>query len=453
MSIRFRKSIKIIPGVRLNVGKRGVSISAGPRGTSVSMGARGVYGNVGLTGTGMSFRSRLDGQGANANNRRTEIEQSRQAKMQAKIDAEQHRQEALSKVSLKLQENGAIVITDAFGEEVRGRNLAILWEQNASIILTWLGEQAEKINGDSSLLEKIHEDSPYPDSLPIYEVIDFDIPPPSAPQKPKMPVRPEQRKMPKLSIFLRMFKAKRQKHIDGQLELDNQHNRAVKDWELQVSAINEKYEEEILSYSKQRNMWEERKREHDIEEERIKANFNDLLMLDLNIMESVLDRAMSLMDWPRETLVSYEIKDGGETVWLDVDFPEIEDLPQQIAAISSTGKKLNIKKKPVTQLRGEYATHIHGIIFRLTCVVFATLPKAKRVCISGYSQRLDPSTGRTKDDYLMAFRIEREKFLGIDFDHLDIVDPIEALARFEHRRKMSSTGIFKPVEPYEILED
>jgi hypothetical protein len=61
MGMRFRRSIKIAPGVRLNVSKSGLSTTIGPRGATVSVGPRGVYGNVGIPGTGLSVRERLDG--------------------------------------------------------------------------------------------------------------------------------------------------------------------------------------------------------------------------------------------------------------------------------------------------------------------------------------------------------------------------------------------------------
>lgn len=40
MGWSFRKSLKIAPGVRLNLNKRGASVSAGPRGAKVSANTR-----------------------------------------------------------------------------------------------------------------------------------------------------------------------------------------------------------------------------------------------------------------------------------------------------------------------------------------------------------------------------------------------------------------------------
>lgn len=59
MAFRFQKRIKVLPGVRLNVGKTGVSTTVGKRGLSVTSGKRGTYLNTGLPGTGLSYRQRL----------------------------------------------------------------------------------------------------------------------------------------------------------------------------------------------------------------------------------------------------------------------------------------------------------------------------------------------------------------------------------------------------------
>jgi len=60
MGFRFQKRITILPGVRLNLSKSGASWSVGPRSASVNVGKRGVYGTVGLPGSGLSYRERLD---------------------------------------------------------------------------------------------------------------------------------------------------------------------------------------------------------------------------------------------------------------------------------------------------------------------------------------------------------------------------------------------------------
>lgn len=56
MGFRFRKSVKIVPGVRLNIGKKSVGISAGVKGARVSVNSSGrKTTTVGLPGTGLSY--------------------------------------------------------------------------------------------------------------------------------------------------------------------------------------------------------------------------------------------------------------------------------------------------------------------------------------------------------------------------------------------------------------
>jgi hypothetical protein len=53
--LRFRRSIKIIPGVRLNLSKSGGSVSLGVRGAHYTIGAKGARTTVGIPGSGLSW--------------------------------------------------------------------------------------------------------------------------------------------------------------------------------------------------------------------------------------------------------------------------------------------------------------------------------------------------------------------------------------------------------------
>lgn len=55
MTFRFRKTKKILPGLRLNLGKRGISASVGKRGASVNISKRGLRSTIGIPGTGLSY--------------------------------------------------------------------------------------------------------------------------------------------------------------------------------------------------------------------------------------------------------------------------------------------------------------------------------------------------------------------------------------------------------------
>ena len=57
MSLRFRRSIRILPGIRVNLSKSGASLSVGGPGASINVGNRGVTRTVGIPGTGISDRT------------------------------------------------------------------------------------------------------------------------------------------------------------------------------------------------------------------------------------------------------------------------------------------------------------------------------------------------------------------------------------------------------------
>jgi hypothetical protein len=55
MGWRFRRSIGILPGLRMNVGKSGLSLSAGIRGLRYTVSERGSRTTVGVPGSGLSY--------------------------------------------------------------------------------------------------------------------------------------------------------------------------------------------------------------------------------------------------------------------------------------------------------------------------------------------------------------------------------------------------------------
>src|SRR4051794_33668247 len=59
MSWRFRRSFRVIPGVKLNLSKRGLSCSIGGAPLTLNVGPRGVYGTASIPGTGISLRHRF----------------------------------------------------------------------------------------------------------------------------------------------------------------------------------------------------------------------------------------------------------------------------------------------------------------------------------------------------------------------------------------------------------
>ena len=61
MGFRFQKRISILPGISINLGKRGASVSVGPRGLKTTISSRGVKHSIGLPGTGIRYETSYGG--------------------------------------------------------------------------------------------------------------------------------------------------------------------------------------------------------------------------------------------------------------------------------------------------------------------------------------------------------------------------------------------------------
>ena len=171
-------------------------------------------------------------------------------------------------------------------------------------------------------------------------------------------------------------------------------------------------------------------------------------MSNVDGMSKCFEHRMSEIDWVLETNLSYEFSDDLFTAWIDVDLPEVEDMPNESATVSDRPLGLKLKKISDTDIRRSYMQHSHGIIFRVLGEAFACLPTLNRIIVSGYSQRANKATGVINDEYLISLCAERSDWEKMDLSNIRQIDPVLGLQEFDLRRNMTKTGSFKPVEPF-----
>lgn len=380
MGLRFRKSIKIARGVRMNIGKRGVgSFSVG----NFNFGKRGVYQNFSIPGTGLSYRAKIIGG-------------SKSRSVSRKSTSPQHHRPQKTKeipVTFRLEDDGSTIFTDKNGKPLPDIVVQTAKKQNREFIIHWLQEQCEKYNAEIESVLNIHLTTP----VPVGEIV--------------INPKPDPPKIKTHGLTSKLFGNYRQK-------VDEQNKRVQKE-----------YEEALLQ-------WEQA--EH-------------ALRTDTEVMSTILSKAVETIEWPRETLISFDIvgDDRPTTVLLDVDLPEIEDMPTQVANVNKRDLRLTIKERSQTQKQVDYMTHIHAIGFRFIGDVFAHLPSVSIVVVSGYSQRVSKKTGNIEDEYLYSARVPRETWEQINFDNLEVIDVVECFERFDLRRKMTKRGVILPIEPFE----
>ncbi len=391
MGIRFRRSLRLAPGVHLNLSKSGMSLSAGPRGAKVSVGSRGVYGNVGLPGTGIYARQRISsGGGSRTRSVPTAVEGS---------------------VKIALKEDGSVAFLDSSDQPLPPRYRKAVIQQMGESLAQWLQEQCDLWNEGIDQILHLHLETPSPCRPPSFEPEPFPVPEPGPPTT-------------ETHGILGKFSSKRR------------------------ASVAKRNAERQRQFEEARTAWLAQKAQHEVEQAERRQIFEDAQKGDASRMEKILERRFSSISWPRETQVSFEVVPNGTCVYLDVDLPEIEDLPDQEARIAKSGLKILVKDRSETQRRKEYMQHVHAIGFRLAGEVFHLLPTVDLVVLSGYSQRPDKTTGQIRDDYLYSVRIDRSKWEVVNFDQLQAVDVLECLGAMEIQREMTKTGVFKPIEPY-----
>lgn len=437
MSIRFRKSLKILPGVRVNFGMKGSSLTVGPRGGSVSLGSRGVYSNVGIPGSGISYRSKIGGSTSQRSTRVTSPDYISQNPNYVQM-----------KVGLALQDDGSVVFRNERGEQLDEYYVAQAKKQNREGVFNWLMENCTEINQKIDELINIHLTTPSPDTEITFSPLNFQEIPPVEPSLvfptpiPTPPIPKTYGFFAKHFSFIRkqVDKSNIKKQVAFQNETINWQNKKTA-FEIEYSKKLEEYKTNLNDFLNSKNKFDEdqEKRRKFIEEDRLQ---------DPLAMQEFLTESLQTIVWPRETNISLEVSQDGKQVMLDVDLPEIEYMPSQQAVVSKKDFRLVYKDISETQSRINYYTHIHAIGFRIIGEVFVTLPTVNNVTLSGYSQRTDKKTAKTIDEYLYSLKVSREKWARIDFNNLRAIDVAECFEMFELKRKATKTGVVTPIEPF-----
>lgn len=389
MGLRFRKSIKLAPGIRMNLSGGGISWSLGPRGTSVGIGKRGAFLNTGIPGTGLYSRQQLSS--SNSTNRSSANETDSQN----------------IEITVLIDDEGALSFKDKQGNPISEAHVDAAKKQQGDKIKALIQQKCDEINFKIESLGDIHLHTPSPQPIGFTPAV-FDVPKPLKPT-PKFP-----------GFFCKLFKS------------------CIAKVEAANIAASEKYATQVFQWEKQKAEFETI--------QLTRRQFIDLVHGgNVEAIEQYIEEILLDIVWPRETLIDFDVGDNG-TVALNVDLPEIEEMPSKTATIPQRGYRLSIKEMGATYVQKLYMRHVHAVGFRIIGEVFAASPFIRSVVLSAYSQRPNKATGQIGNEYLYSVRVNRDDWMSINFGNLSQIDVVDALSHFELRREMTKTGIFKPIE-------
>ena len=135
------------------------------------------------------------------------------------------------------------------------------------------------------------------------------------------------------------------------------------------------------------------------------------------------------------------------TVMIDLDLPEIEDMPQDKLTELADGT-LKIKKKTQKESRADYQTCVFGLGAYVAAHVLNLVPAAKQAAVSAYTQRRNEKTGDAEDVFIYSVVYTREAFKkGYQQE-----EPEAFAGRLRSRYYVLASGVMKGIAPFEAEE-
>jgi len=406
MAFRFQRRIRLAPGVRLNLSKRGLGLSVGPRGASVSIGPSGAHAHAGIPGTGLAYRTKLNRRGARS--------PSSGASPASRPDNTTSRLPESGHINLQLavDNEGNVDYQWPDGQPLSSEDAREVKRQGEEMIRERLQVICDQRNETIEVLGQLHWNTPCPDTRG-YTPQSFAAPAPS----PPAPLR--------MKWWQRLWPATRKRLEAEQGRRQQAFDRAYR-------------------------QWEKRKADFDAAESARQQREESGVYTDMDAMQQALRERLEEIDWPRETQIDFDLGSNERTIAVDIDLPNEDEMPGHYWQMPAKALKLTPRQLSATRQRKLYRDHVHGVAFRVIGAIFARLPSVEEARVSGYRQVIDPATGGEHDQYLYSIQVTREQWCRIHFDQLEQVDPVAAVEAFSLRRDMTKTGIFRDIQPFSL---
>lgn len=457
MAFRFRRSVKILPGVKVNLSSSGTSFTLGPRGYTTTYSKRGTYRNVGIPGTGISARYKIDGQKSSPKRRagaakatvRTEFAQKQQMSVAVREWIE-YTGDHNPHVVIDLALDGTITLYDAKGHEILDQKLISIIKRTPMYMdqlpalkaehLAEVAERVEEMDAQNDKYIKIYQHSPavlgreyYEDALSKLKPNHIDPEPYTVAPPTADSVRALLMEDAKQEVKGSVFKRGRLRQLYVDDHFPDRFLNETKVWE------HEKAEFEAAESARVREINDVYQEEY----ESVRMSFEKALAGATNYIESAAEEWIATCDLPVEISTQFEYREDEHCLMVDLDLPEIEDLPAQVATQLANGD-LRIKDKTQKQLRFEYAECVFGLAIYIAANLMNASPEIEMVTVSGYTQRRNRA-GDMCDDYIYSIKFERGTFYGVNYETMD---PEAFCMSFENRCNLTQTKIFRVIEPY-----
>jgi hypothetical protein len=422
MGLRFRRSVKIMPGVRLNFSARGMSTTIGPRGASINVGSRGTFMNLGLPGTGLSYRSRLTSGDRDSPDLSSEpLYLSPRAASRAE---RQRQRETLRELAQDLHAEREAHLTAL-------RN--ILHNRSRDLI-DWLEEY-----GSAGPYQ------PRPFVPPLASVSTDQVREEVWTANPLQPwIATTLAALVCAALAPQLWVRVPALVIAGYFGFES-----IRLWQQRpVTAAGLVASRE----AEQARLAEEARIQHENEEalrasrhqqeEALRTRIRDAVVSeDAAILSSVLEVELSNEELPLP--LDFEIEfEGIRRVRLEVEMPTMDAIPPTLSSVTKTGK-FSERKMAQRDRLDLYKDVCAGLALRLVHEVFRVLPFVEHVTLLGIVSGPDPSTGQQCRVMGLRLTTDRAPFLTLSLDN---VDPSLALSQLGGEMKTTRDGKLQPLE-------
>jgi hypothetical protein len=416
-------------GVRVNFSKTGMSLTAGARGASINISQRGTYLNTGIPGTGLYDR--------------TKINPSPSFTSPNPHPLSDDSNNGIS-ITIGIDNGGKYYIKGKNGEVISDESL-LMKIKKTEVYKNKIIELSEKFANDMNLETETFVEI-YKHSEKIISVLEI------------------QKRLSNLILqkyIKKEFTGRKPNEIDIKYEVESEAKRNIKSiafWKLKEMRQEYFNREFPLRFQKAVDFFNKSIQEHNENESNLeiekneeylkifnqeKKSLEDFLEGGKDFVESNLESFLKTMTLPVNFSVSFEYDQECGVLKVDLDLPEIEDLPTSKAATLSSGK-IKVKDKSQKEIKEQYLICVTGLSFFFASHFFNISTRIKEILISGFTQRINKKIGQVHDDYIYSVIFNRDKFINIDTKK---IVPYLALEEFEHRINYSKVWELMVIKP------
>ena len=169
--------------------------------------------------------------------------------------------------------------------------------------------------------------------------------------------------------------------------------------------------------------------------------------LDGEAVVALAEEWLAGAELPIPVEIQLDVCEEKKAILVDLDLPEIEDMPQKKLTELASGE-VKIKEKSQKEKREDYQMCVFGLGEFVAASLLNLVPQAETVLVSAYTQRRDEKTGDLNDTFIYSIVFDRDAFKA----EYQKIAPQELCGKLKGRFITLSTGVMKAIVPYEASD-